>query len=771
MSDLSDKEAAQTVKLTGANSLGVETNFLAVDPYGNLQIDIARDQTSDILGVGISGKRNNQIEISFNSAFDASLITNSQSGGGNATIINGHALYSTGTNATASSKGVSVKSVTYRPAHELYSCFTAAFTTPTSANSYQRIGLFDSNNGFFIGYSGLTFGVTKRTSAVDIFTAKASFNTDTLTGATGSKFTRNGTPEAIDFTKSNLFRVRFAWLGSANILFEVFSPDGEWVLFHNIRQPNTDFNPSLANPNLPMTIEVAKSGADATSLIMATACWGAGSTSDLAPITDPLTDTTLASLTRSVIAGRASTGGGTYYNVKVTPSGSLITAIGDISGVVGQQPMATSFPVVVASDQSPVDAGVTLGNEYVPATPDAGTAQTKLLTDPDNQLKIRGDVLTDEGTFRDDFSGVDLNLDNWTPTQTGNASYSVASSFVTISSGTQNGATSSILAMGDYGPISLRTSFSISQRVANQTIKVGFRDSILGTSALVQFTGTSNAVCTFITSSSSDPSDQQTTTVTFSKGFTSAIASEYYIEVQPDQITFVLNGIQVAQHKLHIPGPYDAMDIIYETSNQAIVTNTNLVVDYCYFINQNSLQVNNSFEGDSLPVRLRTGTNYTYGTAIPAFTYANNGTDIFTITGSDTKTVRIKHLSIDGTQTTLAVRTVNLVKRSSQNTGGTSVILGAVPYDSSNPTATAVVRYYTANPTTLGTEVGIFHSEKVIIPTTNATVEDSLTFSTLESTNSQDITLRGSTEVLAVNMLGVTSNGNSMNIDIMWTEE
>jgi hypothetical protein len=42
-------------------------------------------------------------------------------------------------------------------------------------------------------------------------------------------------------------------------------------------------------------------------------------------MTDTITDNTLAGLNRSVIAGRSSTGGGTYYNVKVNPSGSLLT--------------------------------------------------------------------------------------------------------------------------------------------------------------------------------------------------------------------------------------------------------------------------------------------------------------------------------------------------------------------------------------------------------------------------------------------------------------
>jgi hypothetical protein len=46
--------------------------------------------------------------------------------------------------------------------------------------------------------------------------------------------------------------------------------------------------------------------------------------------------------------------GGGFVNVKVTPSGSLITALGDIDGVSGQETMANSLPVVIASDQSAV---------------------------------------------------------------------------------------------------------------------------------------------------------------------------------------------------------------------------------------------------------------------------------------------------------------------------------------------------------------------------------------------------------------------------------
>lgn len=318
---------------------------------GGLYFNITTN--SDILGVSVTGRRNNEIELSFFDSFDTNLITNTTASGGSATIANGHARYRTGTNVNGSASAESVYKCNYRPAHEEYAFFTAAFTAGV-ANSYQRIGIYDANNGAFIGYEGTSFGVTLRSGASDTRIARASWNGDPLDGSVGSIFTRGGVPEAINLTYSNLWRIRFAWLGSASFIFEVFSPDAKWVTFHTIRIPNSQLVPSIQTPVLPMKLECVKSGDGASDLSIYTACWAAGTTSDYNPLTETLTDYSLANLTRSVIAGRSSTGGGTYYNVKVNPSGSLITAIGDITGVVGQNTMANSLPVVIASNQSAV---------------------------------------------------------------------------------------------------------------------------------------------------------------------------------------------------------------------------------------------------------------------------------------------------------------------------------------------------------------------------------------------------------------------------------
>lgn len=340
---------------SGAESLTIP-DFATETTLGQINTKlvtgIQASVTADVLGVSVFGSRNNEIEISFFSSFNTDLITNTTASGGSATIANGHARYRSGSNATGSAKGVSVHSCKYRPAHEQYVYFTAAFTAG-AANSYQRIGLYDANNGFFIGYEGTSFGVTKRFATSDSTTARASWNGDPLDGSSGSTFTRAGTPEAINLAYSNLYRIRFAWLGSASILFEVYSPDGVWVTFHTIRMPNLQLDPSIANPELPFTVDVTKTSG-ASDLSIYTACCAAGTTSNQFPINETLNAYSLATLTRSVITGETSGGGGGFVNVKVNPSGSLTVALGDITGVDGQATMAASLPVVIASDQTAI---------------------------------------------------------------------------------------------------------------------------------------------------------------------------------------------------------------------------------------------------------------------------------------------------------------------------------------------------------------------------------------------------------------------------------
>jgi len=320
-----DVTAANALKVDGS-AVTQPVNVVAGSVNANV------DLQQDVFGQLVIANRYNQFEINYDT-IDPDLIseiTVTKSNGGDASNLNGQAEFTSNANTNGGVSAVTNLTVSYRPNSETYAAFTAIWASGGLANSYQRIGIYDVNNGFFIGYEGTVFGITLRKGGVDTFTNQASWNVDDLTGNVGSKYTRNGVPEAIDFTKDNLFRVRYGWLGAAPIYWEVLSPDGEWVLFDIYRHPNTTSGTTINNPDLPMTLDIQKTGAGATVLTMNTACWAAGTTSPYTKISSTITDNTLANMSRSVITGRASTGGGTYYNVKVTPSGAIVTAGADI---------------------------------------------------------------------------------------------------------------------------------------------------------------------------------------------------------------------------------------------------------------------------------------------------------------------------------------------------------------------------------------------------------------------------------------------------------
>jgi len=86
------------------------------------------------------------------------------------------------------------------------------------------------------------------------------------------------------------------------------------------------------------------------------------------PLTDVFEDTTLAITTRSVIVGKTSSGGGSYENVKVTPSGALTVEINDGGGSI-----TVDGTVAVSS----VSGTVTVGDGGGSLTVDGTVAATQ----------------------------------------------------------------------------------------------------------------------------------------------------------------------------------------------------------------------------------------------------------------------------------------------------------------------------------------------------------------------------------------------------------
>lgn len=164
------------------------------------------------------------------------------------------------------------------------------------------------------------------------------------------------------------------------------------------------------------------------------------------------------------------------------------------------------------------------------------------------------------------------------------------------------------------------------------------------------------------------------------------------------------------------------------------------------------------------------GAKTTYSASAVGFVPPAAATDVFSITGSGTKTIRVTRLEIDGTTTSGSGISLNLqlVKRSTANSGGTSSSVTAASHDSANAAATATVLSYTANPT-LGTLVGVVRTARFSFVTVGTdTLGEDWDFGTRPS---QAIVLRGTSQVLAVNFGGVTITGPVVDITVEWTEE
>lgn len=173
---------------------------------------------------------------------------------GAVTVDSSRAKLSTSTNTAGIARISTLRRLRYLPGFGGLVRFTAIFATGT-ASSQQIIGIGDTNDGFFFGYNGTSFGVMRRRNGSDTWTAQASFNGNSLS-------------EALDTTFGNIYQIRYQWLGYGLIRFYIFDKNKEdFVLVHTIKYPNTTADVSILNPTLPLMAEIKNTGNN-TNLIM-----------------------------------------------------------------------------------------------------------------------------------------------------------------------------------------------------------------------------------------------------------------------------------------------------------------------------------------------------------------------------------------------------------------------------------------------------------------------------------------------------------------------
>lgn len=170
----------------------------------------------------------------------------------------------------------------------------------------------------------------------------------------------------------------------------------------------------------------------------------------------------------------------------------------------------------------------------------------------------------------------------------------------------------------------------------------------------------------------------------------------------------------------------------------------------------------------ALTQRIVRSVEATYSASVAGLVTALVATDIFTITGSASKTVKITQIQVAATGNNNNVD-LDLIKRSTANTGGTSTSRTAVPHDSTDAAATATVLAYTVNPT-LGTPVGTVRATNFATASAISPQADRVVFD-FGASISKPIVLRGTSQVLAVNLNGNTIAAPAVDISVEWTEE
>lgn len=156
----------------------------------------------------------------------------------------------------------------------------------------------------------------------------------------------------------------------------------------------------------------------------------------------------------------------------------------------------------------------------------------------------------------------------------------------------------------------------------------------------------------------------------------------------------------------------------------------------------------------------------TYSFATPFFTAPASPTDLLVVKGP-TGGKKLYFLELYAVRISVTADTsipqCFLIKRSADDTGAGNVIT-AVPHETGDLAGTFGIRYFTTNPSALGTPIGTMFSEglSTILPGngvgTSPTAKTLLYFA---NPNGKPIKLLSATEILAVNFNGVSFNSGT----------
>lgn len=176
----------------------------------------------------------------------------------------------------------------------------------------------------------------------------------------------------------------------------------------------------------------------------------------------------------------------------------------------------------------------------------------------------------------------------------------VASGQCTMTSGTTVAAITRIVRNVDIAPVVFRARVSVSQRIANQIVRIGLSESLTVNDrwlARFRLEGVTNT--TVICESGRNPTvtpsaaETESTTITMPNGATTAALNEYRVEMLTERVVFYVNGVAVATHTRSIPAQTDALEasVTIVNGGTAPASSTTVIADYVTCKNHNKLEI------------------------------------------------------------------------------------------------------------------------------------------------------------------------------------
>ena len=233
-------------------------------------------------------------------------------------------------------------------------------------------------------------------------------------------------------------------------------------------------------------------------------------------------------------------------------------------------------------------------------------------------------------------------------------SIAVASGQLTMTTGTTINAITRVVRDMDFAPLVYRARASFSQRIANQSFRIGGTEAYTVTDrwfARFLLDGTTNTTikCESGRNPTTAPSasETETTTVTIPFGLTTATLLDYRVEQLTESCRFYINGVLVAEHTRAIPSQHDEMEMSVTCINgaSAPASSTTVVVDYTTGKNHNKLEIGVMSDAERIVAAAAPLQPYNYNVA---GVIAIN-TDILVISCSQLRSVSLQATSIGTT--------------------------------------------------------------------------------------------------------------------------